>query len=217
MEPAAGSYNIGNENFDTSLSVLALYLYTADHEIISTYRKAMTPKHTYPADIYDETQDTNAQKVKDYVASDDSIMLVSSYYNVYRQKDIARFAVKLYHNRQVIGYAVCDTDEKALRYLMKKYTEGGEGYVWIQPLGDRAITATGELSETQQANFESASSEIMAESAEEEAITERENQVFFRVQQDKYNIGSYALMPQSLLDKHYLRKHGKNAYYGQKK
>ena len=195
------AYNIGNENFDTSLSVLALYLYTADHEIISTYRKAMTPKHTYPADIYDETQDTNAQKVKDYVASDDSIMLVSSYYNVYRQKDIARFAVKLYHNRQVIGYAVCDTDEKALRYLMKKYTEGGEGYVWIQPLGDRAITATGELSETQQANFESASSEIMAESAEEEAITERENQVFFRVQQDKYNIGSYALMPQSLLEK----------------
>ena len=40
------AYNIGNENFDTSLSVLALYLYTADHEIISTYRKAMTPKHT---------------------------------------------------------------------------------------------------------------------------------------------------------------------------
>lgn len=195
------AYNIGNENFDTSLSVLALYLYTADHEIISTYRKAMTPKHTYPADIYDGTQDTNARKVKDYVASDDSIMLVSSYYNVYRQKDIARFAVKLYHNRQVIGYVVCDTDEKALRYLMNKYTEGGEGYVWIQPLGDRAITATGELSEAQQANFESASSEIMAESAEEEAITERENQVFFRVQQDKYNIGSYALMPQSLLEK----------------
>ena len=24
-------------------------------------------------------------------------------------------------------------------------------------------------------------------------------------------------MPQVLLDKHYLRKHGKNAYYGQKK
>ena len=26
----------------------------------------------------------------------------------------------------------------------------------------------------------------------------------------------YAAMQQELLDKHYLRKHGKNAYYGQK-
>ncbi len=29
--------------------------------------------------------------------------------------------------------------------------------------------------------------------------------------------GELAPMPQALLDKHYLRKHGKNAYYGQKK
>ena len=103
------AYNTGSENFDTSLGVLAVYLYTSDHEIISTYRRAVTPKHTYPTDIYDGTQDTNAQKVKDYVDSDDSVMLISSYFNVYRQRDVARFVVKLYQGSRVIGYAVCDT------------------------------------------------------------------------------------------------------------
>jgi len=195
------AFNTGSENFDTSLSVLALYLYTADNEIISTYRKAVTPKHTYPIDIYDGTQDTNAQVVKDYVASDDSVMLVSSYYNVYRQKDVARFVVKLYHNREMIGYAVCDTDEKALRYLMKKYTAGGESYVWIQPGGDRAITATGELSEDNRTYYESAAEQIMEEDVRAGQVEEQENRVFFSVQQDKYNMGSYALMPRRLLEK----------------
>lgn len=195
------AFNTASENFDTSLGVLALYLYTADNQIISTYRRAVTPKHTYPTDIYNGTQNTNAKIVKDYVASDNTVMLVSSYYNIYRQKDVARFAIKLYHNREVIGYVVCDVDEKVLRYLMKKYTAGGESYVWIQPAGDRAITATGELSDEDRAYYDSAAEQIMTEMNGTEQIMEQENRVFFRVQQDKYNIGSYALMPQSLLEK----------------
>ncbi len=195
------AYNTGSENFDTSLGVLAVYLYTADHEIISTYRRAVTPKHTYPTDIYDGTQDTNAQKVKDYVDSDDSVMLISSYFNVYRQRDVARFVVKLYQGSRVIGYAVCDTDEKALRYLMRKYTAGGEGYVWIQPMDDRPITATGTLSDVELPHYTEVSNAIQAGSLNSDQISEWENQVFFRVLQDRYNIGSYALMPQSLLEK----------------
>ena len=195
------AYNTGNTNFDTSLGVLAIYLYTSDHEIISTYRRATTPKHTYPADIYDGTQDTNAQIVKEYVESDSSVMLISSYYNEYRQKDIARFVVKYFQNKKVVGYAVCDTDEKALRYLMKKYTEGGEGYVWVQPERDRPVTSTGTLAESDRPYYEEVSRAVMDGTADTEQITEQENQVFFRVLQDKYNIGSYAMMPQSLLEK----------------
>lgn len=195
------AYNTGSENFDTSLGVLAVYLYTTDHEIISTYRRAVTPKHTYPTDIYDGTQDTNAQKVKDYVDSDDSVMLISSYFNVYRQRDVARFVVKLYQGSRMIGYAVCDTDEKVLRYLMRKYTAGGEGYVWIQPTDDRPITATGTLSDAELPYYTQVSDAILAGTSDSEQISEWENQVFFRVLQDRYNIGSYALMPQSLLEK----------------
>lgn len=195
------AFQTGSENFDTSLSVLAVYLYTSDHEIISTYRRAVTPKHTYPSDIYDGTQDTNAQIVKDYVASRDTVMLVSSYYNGYREKNIVRFVIKLYQGGRAVGYAVCDTDEKALRYLMRKYTDGAEGYVWLQPPGDQAITSTGTLSEEERSYYEEAEAAIQREAATPEQIDERKQQVFFQVLQDRYNIGSFALMPRSLLEK----------------
>ncbi len=218
------AFRTGSENFDTSLGVLALYLYTKDHEIISTYRKAMTPRHTYPADIYDGTQDTNAQIVKDYVASDDSVMLISSYYNKYRQRQIVRFVVKLYQNRRLVGYAVCDADEKVLQRIMKKYTAGGKNYVWVQPDGDIPITSTGELTEADLSYYERVSEGIQSRSPDEteergevsgaqteeesapEAVSEDSmigagDRVFFRVDQDRYNLGSYALMSRDLLEK----------------
>lgn len=200
------AYNVGSQNFDSSLGVVALYVYTDENELISTYRKAVTPKHNYPLDIYDGTQDTNAQKVLDYVESDDASMLISSYYNEYRQKDIARFVIKLYHTSTIskmIGYVVCDVDSKALQYLMKKYTAGGESYVWLQPEGDRPITATGTLQEDDLPYYNEVCSRIMEGEADGEEIMEQENRVFFTAQKYRYsyNIGSYAMMQQSLLEK----------------
>lgn len=84
------AFNTISNNVDTSMGVLALYLYTADHEIVSTYRKAATPKHNYPTDIYDGSQDTNAEAVKAYVEGEDSVMMISSYYNTYRGRDLVR-------------------------------------------------------------------------------------------------------------------------------
>lgn len=43
---------IASEQFQASDGVVALYLYNSGHEIISTYRRAETPKHNYPKDIY---------------------------------------------------------------------------------------------------------------------------------------------------------------------
>lgn len=40
--------------FETTDGVRAVYLYNADHEIISTYRWAVTPKHNYPTDLYSD-------------------------------------------------------------------------------------------------------------------------------------------------------------------
>ena len=46
------AYDIGTSEFETGDNVVALYLYTMDHEIVSTYRRAVTPKHNYQIDIY---------------------------------------------------------------------------------------------------------------------------------------------------------------------
>ena len=75
------AYDIGTNNFETQDGVVALYLYTPDNEIISTYRRASTPKHRYAEDIYTDTEQENAEIVLEYVESDIASMLICSYYN----------------------------------------------------------------------------------------------------------------------------------------
>ena len=60
------SYNIAMECFDTSDGVVALYLYNGEDEIISTYRRAVTPRHNYPLDIYEHAEENNADLVRQY-------------------------------------------------------------------------------------------------------------------------------------------------------
>ena len=47
------AYTLGTENFTSDEGVVALYVYTSDHKIVSTYRRAVTPKHHYETDIYE--------------------------------------------------------------------------------------------------------------------------------------------------------------------
>ena len=63
------SYNIAMECFDTSDGVVALYLYNGEDEIISTYRRAVTPRHNYPLDIYENAEENNADLVRQYAHS----------------------------------------------------------------------------------------------------------------------------------------------------
>lgn len=58
--------------------------------------------------------------MKKYVESDNPVMLISSYYNKYRKKNILRFVMKLYNESNLqdkIGYVVCDVDTKNLEKL----------------------------------------------------------------------------------------------------
>lgn len=133
------AFNLGTGSFDSSSAVVALYLYNMDHEIISTYRRAVTPKHNYPTDIYEEGAAEGAQKVKEYVESDNAVTLITSYYNPYREKNILRFVLKIYTSgskSQKIGYVVCDTDIKVIQYLMEKYWVNDDAFLWLQPEGD---------------------------------------------------------------------------------
>lgn len=41
------AYTLATDKFNTSDGVVALYIYNAKHQIVSTYRRAVTPKHHY--------------------------------------------------------------------------------------------------------------------------------------------------------------------------
>lgn len=191
------------ERFETTDSVVAFYIYDIDHRIVSTYRRAVTPKHNYPKDIYESAQMTNADKVKEYVASDNKSMLISSYYNPYRETSIVRFVLKIYDNVNTsdkIGYVVCDIDSKALTRIMEKYSTYREGYMWLQPSGDRPVAVVGNPDEVNQKYFQEISESIQEDRLDEWMAPSSESRVLFQVPQEKYNIRAYSIMPQSILE-----------------
>lgn len=194
------AYDIVTNGFETNDDVVSLYLYTVDHEIISTYRRAMTPKHNYQVDIYQDMDMGNSQTVRNYVESDEDTMLISSYYNPYREKDILRFVLKLYNNgnrNEKIGYIVCDVDSKAVLGVMEKYQMDSTMFIWLQPKGDRAAVTLGALTDKQEEYYENVSDEIL--NGGEIANQRYLEQELFRVEQNKYNLTAYSLMPQRLL------------------
>jgi len=197
------AYTIAAEDFETSDGVVALYLYTIHNEIISTYRRAMTPKHNYLKDIYEDIEQYNTDIVTQYLASDNTSMLISSYYNVSRERDIMRFVLKIYDHSNLkdkVGYMVCDIDSKVLEKIMKKYITNEEMYIWLQPEGDRQMYATGTLDEGNKAYYDTIVHYILSGKADEIGDFSDKNRVFFQVSQDKYNLNAYSIMPQSVLE-----------------
>lgn len=196
------SYNIAMECFDTSDGVVALYLYNGEDEIISTYRRAVTPRHNYPLDIYDGAEENNEAVVREYAHSKEATMLVSSYYNPYRETDIIRLVMKLYNNSntdQMIGYLVCDVDSKIFRYRMEKFITDSDMFVWLQPLNDRTAVSVGELKGGDRDTFDRISDKLSHGIKDFKLPSGGKSRVFFQVDQNKYNLSAYTLMPQALL------------------
>lgn len=196
------AYEIGTTDFDTSDGVVSLYLYTPDHKIISTYRRAMTPKHNYPFDLYEEDETCNVRKIQEFVESGRTGMLVSSYYNEYRGTDILHLVLKLFDNRnynKVIGYVVCDVDSKAVRSIMEKYSTDRTMYIWLQPVNDRAALSIGALNPDEEDIYREIAGQIQSGNEDGDDARSAENQEFFEVRQNKYNLTAYSLMPQELL------------------
>ena len=157
------TFNMATQNFDSSSWVVSMYLYDTDHQLISNYQRAKTPKHNYPKDIYDTSIENNAQKVRDYFESDDTGMLVTSYYNPYREKDIVRFVLKIYQYVTInakCGYIVCDIDSKALKKIISKYNVDDEMFIWIQPQGDRPVISCGKLEDDCRSSYKKLSDMI---------------------------------------------------------
>ncbi len=194
------AYDIATDEFETGDDVVSFYLYTMDHRVISTYRRAVTPKHNYVSDIYSDPEYTNAEIVKKYVESDNPVMLVSSYYNEYRKKNILRFVMKLYNESNLqdkIGYVVCDVDTKNLEKIMDKYRIDRTAFMWLQPTGDRPIDTLGDLDAEQTKEYNALEKSIACgKKAENETNSKQE---FFRIDQQHYNLTAYSMMPQKVL------------------
>lgn len=196
------AFNFVTENFETSDSVVALYIYNINHEILSTYRRAVTPKHNYPIDIYEDMEQYNSKRVMDYIDSDNTTMLISSYFNKYRETNIVRFVLKIYDNtntKSKMGYIVCDIDSKVLKNIMVKYCNRKEMFMWLQPLGDRQILSICTLEDSNQNYYESNMAQIQAGALEETIDFTEGQRVLFQVEQNKYNMSAYSMMPQALL------------------
>lgn len=194
------AYDIATDEFETGDDVVSFYLYTMDHQVISTYRRAVTPKHNYASDIYSDPEYTNAEIVKKYVELDNPVMLVSSYYNEYRNKNILRFVMKLYNEsnfQDKIGYVVCDVDTKNLEKIMDKYRIDRTAFMWLQPTGDRPIDTLGDLDAEQTKEYNALEKSIACgKKAENETNSKQE---FFRIDQQHYNLTAYSMMPQKVL------------------
>lgn len=187
--------------FTANDGMMALYFYNRNHEIVSVYRKAATPKRNYAADIYEEEKLYNAERVKAYAESTENKMLISSYHNPSTDADMIRFVLKLYDvssAKEMIGYIVCDADVKATRKIMQKYQLGENTFVWLQPAGDRAFALLGEPGEDY-VDFCGKMMDDIQEKKQAAVDMADSEKVFFHLPVKRYGLDVYAIMPQSVL------------------
>lgn len=137
------AYEMANAFFEPSENLVALYLYTMDHQLISSYRHAQTPIYSYPEDIYDHTMKGSDIGVRELVEKNAPVMAITGYDNPKRQVRLLRCVLRILENAQTpIGYMVCDVDPKGFRALMEKYRYSTEQGLWLQPLADLALVGT---------------------------------------------------------------------------
>jgi sensor histidine kinase YesM len=196
------AYAMALTAFDPSQGVNALYIYNMDHRLVSYYRSAFTPRFKYPEDIYEDPVANNARIVSDYVTSDNRVMLVSSYHNPSRDRDVIRFVLKIYTNNvtRKIGYIVCDVDVTSFRRIIGKYVYSEGQVVWLQPRGDRPALVYGTLDGRQRRYFDLVSTRVRDGNPPDLDDRAVRGSVFFAIPQEKYELASYSLTPQYLLE-----------------
>lgn len=194
------AYDMALTVFDPAQNVDALYLYTMKNGLVSYYRSANTPRYNYPEDIYQDPEQDNTAIVTSYVESESRVMLVSSYLNKSRTKDIIRFVLKIYANNvtEKIGFIVCDVDSGSFARIMQKYMYSDRQLMWLQPTGDRPAVSFGNRDGRNKV-FTSIASKIGRAVGAPPDPTTVGDSVLFQVPQRQYNLRAYSLTPQYLL------------------
>jgi sensor histidine kinase YesM len=200
------AYDLVHNDFSVSQNLTSLYVYTPEHALISVYHHAQTPIYSYPDDIYSERNDYNQNIVKQYVASNNRIMLLSSYYNSNRNTNLIRYVLKIrQNNSECIGYLVCDVDPKPFLQFMNKYRYSEQQVIWLQPAGDRVALILDDVSDEKDATnrqheYQRISNAIAEQTWMGEDVSVERKYILFRSQEYKYNFNAYSLMPKTVLE-----------------
>jgi sensor histidine kinase YesM len=196
------AYDMAFTVFDAAQGVSAFYVYDSKDGLVSSYRSAATPRSNYPEDIYQDRSAFNAGVVSAYVRSDKRTMLVSSYFNRSRNREIVRFVLDIYAKdvTRKIGYLICDVDSGSFRRIIAKYVFSEGQLVWLQPSGDRPVFLYGEPEKRQRDYYETATAAIMAGRSPEDSAPSVRDSVFFDIPQEKYDLTAFSLTPNSLLE-----------------
>jgi sensor histidine kinase YesM len=203
------AYDLVHNSFSPAQNLTSLYVYTPAHKLISVYHHAQTPIYSYPEDIYNGQDDYNSGVVRQYIASNNRVMLLSSYYNSNRDANLIRYVLKIHRNNSTcIGYLVCDVDQKPFLQFMKKYRYSEQQIIWLQPIGDRVALFPDDLSDEKQRKinsknwqdeYQKISKAIEEQTWTGEEISFEKEYVLFRSQEYKYNFNAYSLMPKAVL------------------
>jgi sensor histidine kinase YesM len=195
------AYDLALTIFDPAQNVNALYVYTMKQGLVSYYRSANTPRFNYPEDIYQDPYQDNTDAVTAYVQSDSRVMLVSSYLNTSRAKDVVRFVLKIYANNvtKKIGFVVCDVDSGSFSRIMEKYVYSDRQLVWLQPAGDRPTVSFGNSNARDTQLYQSLTSRKTSAAGTSGGAQKIGDSVLFQVPQRKYDLTAYSLTPQYLL------------------
>lgn len=193
------TWYLGRKRFTKDDRLLAMYLYDANDQLVSTYRYNSV---TLPKNIYNAEYDTNPERLEEYVHNDNTDIMISGYYNPQEDLDIVRFVLKLHNydeERQQIGYLVCDINSKAITSIMEKYVDSDHVCLWLQPLHDTAIAMIGYASQEQLQIQKSLAESIESCEASMDLQEEYEDYYLIHVNQENYNLEAFALVSQSLL------------------
>lgn len=188
--------------FEADDKVAAVYVYDDFNRIVSTYFHASTPIYKYPADIFDKSGEYNIKPLRRFMNREDNVMLISSYYNENRQKDLIRFAINIFdqsYPRQQIGSVVCDIDSDVFRGIIEKYVYGENNIIWVQPVGDRPLIKSGGDQEKYEAEFAALSADIQSGKGDSELNLKTNGEVLFNFSNSRHNLEIFSLMPPSLL------------------
>ncbi len=187
-----------SDNFKAEDSVVALYVYDRNNDLISNYRHAVTPAYDYPEDLFG-TMECNANPLADYMQSESVDMFISSYLNRSRSKQIVRFALNLFSGSSRIGCIVCDVDSKIFVDVMKRYAAEENNIIWMQPVGDIPAVSYGEITDNYQQSYEAIVQRVQEAGSAGEVTLQIKDGVLFRFPENHYNLELYSFMPSSLL------------------
>lgn len=196
------AYDMASSDFDPAQGVSALYVYDSLDRLVSLYRSAATPKSNYPEDIYLDRAAYNAGVVSAYVRSDRRAMLVSSYFNRSRQRDVTRLVLNIYAKdvTRKVGYIVCDADSSGFRRIIEKYVFSSGQIVWLQPSSDRPVLLFGDPDNKQRGYYRASSTALLAGRGPELAAPQVRDYVFFDIPQEKYDLTAFSLTQNRLLE-----------------